>query len=140
MRKHRVVMTNAVSIPYCRAGVREPWGYAICMINLASHRMLMADKMTIMEKRLADELFTNKIVTTPNSTRLKEKNTFVARMAATSSVASGAMYEYHLQILGTKKCQRPNAIVIILPSVANILLMSIIVYPLNYLQKNWYFI
>ncbi len=53
--------------------------------------------------------------TTPNNTKAKEKNTLIARTAATSSVALTSIYEYHFYISGTKKCQIPKPIEAKLP-------------------------
>ena len=53
-------------------------------------------------------------------------------MANTSSVALGSMYEYQFHNFGTKKCHNPKQIVIILPSVVNILI-SIDILLFNFL-------
>jgi len=43
----------------------------------------------------------------PNNTSDREKNTLIARTAATSSVVWASIYEYYVQICGTVKCQIP---------------------------------
>ena len=56
----------------------------------------------------------------PISTKDSENKMLIACIARTSSVAFGSMYELQRQILGTKKCQTPNAIVILLATVVRI--------------------
>ncbi|HCA80105.1 MAG TPA: hypothetical protein DEP53_10265 [Bacteroidetes bacterium] len=56
----------------------------------------------------------------PISTNDNEKKMLIACIARTSSVAFGSMYELQRQILGTKKCQIPNPIVIALATVVRI--------------------
>jgi hypothetical protein len=58
--------------------------------------------------------------TMPNNTRDKEKNTLIARTAATNSVALLSMYENHFQALGTKKCHIPKPMEALLPTITNI--------------------
>jgi DNA/RNA-binding domain of Phe-tRNA-synthetase-like protein len=59
--------------------------------------------------------------TIPNNTRDKEKNTLIARTAATNSVALISIYEYQFHALGTKKCHIPKPIEALLQIITNIL-------------------
>ena len=59
--------------------------------------------------------YTSKIFIKPNKTNANEKNTLIALTAIINSVASGLIYEYQFQFFGTKKCQIPNPIEILLP-------------------------
>ena len=56
----------------------------------------------------------------PSKTSNNEKKMFIARTAMTSSVAALSKYEYQFQLPGTKKCQSPKPIEIILPMVTSI--------------------
>ena len=56
----------------------------------------------------------------PSKTSNKEKKMLIALTAITSSVAVLSIYEYQFQMSGTKKCQIPNPIEIILAKVASI--------------------
>ena len=78
----------------------------------------------------------NSMFTTPNKTKAKEKNTLIARTAATSSVALTSIYEYHFQIWGTKKCQIPKPIRPKLPLNTKILTSRSKVTPQSFLILN----
>lgn len=82
--------------------------------------MVDIESITIAENLSCSFLNTNSILAIPSKTSNKEKNIFIARTAITSSVASGTIYEYQFHIYGTKKCQIPNPIEIILPIVTSI--------------------
>jgi hypothetical protein len=56
----------------------------------------------------------------PNNTSDSEKNAFMALTATCNSVASGSMYEYQRQALGTKKCHTPKPREMMLPIVTMI--------------------
>ena len=71
--------------------------------------------------------------TTPNNTKAKEKNTLIARTAATNSIALTSMYQYHFQISGTKKCQIPKPIEAKLPLITKIFASRSKVTPQSFL-------
>ena len=82
--------------------------------------MVDIESITIVENLSCSFLNTNSILAIPSKTSNKEKNIFIARTAKISSVAVLSKYEYQFQMLGTKKCQSPKPIEIILPIVTSI--------------------
>ncbi len=129
IKKHRATIINIVNIPYWTTGLKDPCGYINCKLTRVSHKTFVTKSMIIIEKRFAWFPLIKIMFTAPNSTKHKEKNTFMFRTAIISSVASGLMYEYQFHILGTKKCHNPKQIVIILPAVVRILISINIIYP-----------
>lgn len=80
-------MINADSIPYWRIGLMVPCGKIICITNLVSHNIHVAESNTMTENRFDLSLQINNMFKIPKSTKDKEKKTFIARMAVTNSVA-----------------------------------------------------
>ncbi|MCX6641763.1 MAG: hypothetical protein NTV15_00040, partial [Candidatus Bathyarchaeota archaeon] len=63
-----------------------------------SHRIHVAASITVIEYLFDCSPYMNNIFTIPNNNRDKEKNTLIARIATTSSVAFTSRYEYQFQI------------------------------------------
>ena len=82
--------------------------------------MIDIESITILENLSCNFLNTSSIFATPSNISNNEKMKLIALIAITSSVASGTIYEYQFQMLGTKKCQSPKPIEIILPIVTSI--------------------
>lgn len=82
--------------------------------------MVDIESITIVENLSCSFLNTKSILAIPSKTSNNEKNIFIARTAKISSVAVLSKYEYQFQMLGTKKCQSPKPIEIILPIVTSI--------------------
>lgn len=94
--------------------------------------MHVATSMMTIEYLLDLVPYMNNMSTAPNNIKDREKNTLIALTAIISSVALTSIYEYQFHNLGTKKCQTPNPIDRLLPTITRTLASMVMTMPLKY--------
>ena len=104
-----------------------PCGNIICNNTLEAHSRHVATNTTITEYFEYFSAYISKIFIIPNRIKESEKNMLIALIATTNSVAEESIYEYHFQVVGTKKCHIPNPIDIILPNETSIFVNTLLI-------------